>query len=326
VRAGVAGSVGMMVEQALNEAGVEIWRGGVQQWECDQMGHMNVAFYLAKASEALGGLASALGLPGVFRQGAETTLVVRDQHMRNLREARLGAPLHMTGGVIELGETDGRFLLLLHHVEGSLSATFQVVLAHVDVRTGEARSWPAAVRARADALRMAVPDMAAARSCSLEPLDPARFDGARLASLGVPTTTLCLVQPSECDVFGRMRPNALLARLLDGAVHLGRRDEAAKKTFDPKSGIGGAAVEYRLAYFDLPRTGDRMEVRAGWSAVEPRVRHLLYCAFDADTGRPICVADSVTVSFDLNTRKMIVLEGETLEKMRIQVIPGLALA
>lgn len=305
---------------------MEIWRGGVQQWECDQMGHLNVCFYLARASEALGGLAAELGLIGAFRQDAGTTLVIRDQHMRNLREARFAAPLYMTGGVVELGESDGRFLMLLHHVDGSLSATFQLHVAHVDARTGEPLPWPAQVRARAEALKVSVPDTAAARSCSLEPLDPAGFAGERLAALGAPQTTLCLVQPNECDAFGRMRPDALLSRLLDGAVHLGRRDPDAKKTFNPKAGIGGAAVEYRLTYFDLPQIGDRMAVRAGWSAVGPRVRHLLYCAFDADSGRPLCVADSVTVSFDLNTRRMIVLEGENLAAMQALVIPGLALA
>jgi acyl-CoA thioester hydrolase len=306
----------------LNETGVDIWRGGVQQWECDQMGHMNVAFYLAKAAESLAALASELGLPGAFRPGAETTLVLKDQHMRNLREARFAAPLRMTGGVVEMGETDARLLMLLHHVDGSLSASFQLVVEHVDVRTGEARPWPPATRARAEALKVAIPDMAAARSCSLEPLDATRVSRERAIAIGVPQTTLCTIQPNECDAFGRMRPDALLTRILDGAVHLGRRDPAEKKTFDPKAGIGGAAVEYRLTYFAWPSVGDRVEVRAGWSKVEPKVRHLVYWALDADTGRPLCVADSVTVTFDLNTRKMIVLEGEALEATRRQVIPG----
>ena len=33
--------------------GPVVWRGGVNTWECDEMGHMNVRFYLAKAMEGL---------------------------------------------------------------------------------------------------------------------------------------------------------------------------------------------------------------------------------------------------------------------------------
>ncbi|MEI9891118.1 MAG: hypothetical protein WDN45_11635 [Caulobacteraceae bacterium] len=32
--------------------GTEIWRGGVTPWQCDEMGHMNVRFYLAAATRA----------------------------------------------------------------------------------------------------------------------------------------------------------------------------------------------------------------------------------------------------------------------------------
>ena len=33
----------------MNSTGVEVWRGGVNLWECDQMGHLNVRFYAAHA-------------------------------------------------------------------------------------------------------------------------------------------------------------------------------------------------------------------------------------------------------------------------------------
>ena len=33
-----------------------LWRGNANTWECDELGHLNVRFYMAKAQEALGGL------------------------------------------------------------------------------------------------------------------------------------------------------------------------------------------------------------------------------------------------------------------------------
>ena len=40
--------------------GIEVWRGCVNTWECDEMGHLNVRFYVARAMEGLVGLAAAL--------------------------------------------------------------------------------------------------------------------------------------------------------------------------------------------------------------------------------------------------------------------------
>ena len=315
----------MVVEQGVSERGVELWKGGVQQSECDQMGHMNVAFYLAKASEALGGLAAALGLPRAFRAGGETTLIIRDQHVRFLREAHFSAPLLITGGIVELEESDARVLMLLHHDDGSLAATFQLVVGHVDARTRGPRPWPQAVRSGAEQLRVEVPSAAAARSCTLDPVDPQRLSLERALALDLPRTSLGLIQPGECDMFGRLRPEALLTRIFEGAVHLGKREPKEKRSFDPSAGLGGAAVEYRLVYFDLPAVGQLIEVRSGFSSVGPKVRHLVYWVLDVETGRACCLADSVVVSFDLNTRKIITLEGEALAAAQAAVVPGLEL-
>ena len=133
------------------------------------MGHLNVGFYVAKSMEGLVGLAAELGMPQAFAPHAEATLVVREQHIRFIKEARPGAPLHMTGGVLDVGEDEARLLLLLHHRDGALAASFQTVVAHATARTGVPFPWPERVRARARALAVAVPDKAAPKSVGLEP-------------------------------------------------------------------------------------------------------------------------------------------------------------
>ena len=97
-----------MTTQEAAFPGVEIWRGGVNTWDCDEMGHMNVRFYVSRAMEGLAGLAAELGLPHAFSPYANATLVVREQHIRFLREAHAGAALHMLGGVIEISDTEAR--------------------------------------------------------------------------------------------------------------------------------------------------------------------------------------------------------------------------
>ena len=109
-------------------AEIEVWRGSVAAWECDGMGHLNVGFYVAKSMQALGGMAAELGMAGVFGVQTESTLMVREQHIRFLREARPGAPLSMTGGVLEIGESEIRLLFLMRHHSGELAASFSLRL------------------------------------------------------------------------------------------------------------------------------------------------------------------------------------------------------
>ena len=104
------------------EGGIEVWRGGVNAWQCDQMGHLNVRFYVAHAMEGLVGLAGALGMGSAFAPRGSATLAVRRHHIRFLREARVGDPLEMSAGLLALGEDDARFLMLLAHAEGGAPA------------------------------------------------------------------------------------------------------------------------------------------------------------------------------------------------------------
>lgn len=136
------------------------------------MGHLNVGFYVAKSMEALAGLAAELGMPGAFAANAEATLVVREQHIRFIREARPGAPLTVTAGVVEMGETDARLMLLMRHQDGDLAAGFQTLASHATARDGRAFPWPDRIRARAEALRVEIPANAAPAPSAWPPSRP----------------------------------------------------------------------------------------------------------------------------------------------------------
>jgi acyl-CoA thioester hydrolase len=142
----------------VSDEGVEVWSGGVNTWECDEMGHMNVRFWVAKAQEGLACLAAQLGMPRAFAADGAATLIVREQHIRFLREAHAGAALHMTGGVISLGESDARLLLIIRHSDGQPAATFQLLVEHAT--SGDLRpfAWPSRIREKAAQLAVGMAD------------------------------------------------------------------------------------------------------------------------------------------------------------------------
>jgi acyl-CoA thioester hydrolase len=306
--------------------GVEIWSGGVNTWECDEMGHLNVRFWVAKALEGLGGLAAKLGMPRAFSAGGEATLVVREKHMRFLREARAGAALTMTGGVVELGEADARLLLVMRHLNGEPAATFQMVVAHATSRDLRPFPWPQRVRDAAAGLTVEIPPYAAARSIDLAPAK-ATASLAQADKLGLVRIGLGVIQPQECDVFGRMRGEMFIGRVSDGVGRLfgETRPGPDLAPGEPPPRIGGAVLEYRVLHLGWPRAGDHVELRSGFGGADRRTRRAFHWMVDPVSGEPWASAEAVVISFDLDARKVVTISEAAHAAYLAQAVPGIGL-
>jgi acyl-CoA thioester hydrolase len=300
--------------------GVEVWRGSVAAWECDTMGHLNVGFYVAKAMEGLAGLAAELGMPAAFTPQAETTLILREQHIRFMREAHVAAKLHIDGGVLEMGEDDARLLLLMRHDSGELAAAFQMLVSHATAREGRAFPWPDWARARADQLKIEVPDKAGPRSLPVGALD-SQASLPRAVELGLTRTSKGVVRPAESDPFGRLGPEQMMARLSDCVTHIARDLLAGVAG----ARVGGVVLEYRFVYGAWPRIGEHFDIRSGWADAEPRLRRMVHWILDPASGRPWAAAEAAMAAFDVEARKMIVLSDAELAAWRAQVIPELTI-
>ena len=307
--------------------GVEVWRGGVNTWECDEMGHMNVRFYVTRAMEGLIGLAAELGMPHGFSPSAVSTLLVREQHIRFLREARPPAALHMQASVIEMGETDARLLLvLIHSATGEPAATFQTVVSHVTPRDGRAFPWPRTVRERAARLITPVPEYAAARSVDLGPFETgasqASADAMDLVSISAGG-----VLAQDCDVFGRMNLDGFIGRVSDGIPRLvsKMRSAVVDHAENRPKHVGGAVLEYRLVYLDWPRAGDRVIIRSGLAGVDSRTQRMVHWMLDPNTGKPWGVSEAIAVTLDLDARKIVPISDAARAAMTAMITPGLGL-
>jgi acyl-CoA thioester hydrolase len=307
--------------------GVEIWRGGVNTWDCDEMGHMNVRHYVVRAQEGLIGLAAELGLPNAFSPHANATLLVKEHHIRFLREAHAGAPLTMLGGVIEMGETEARLLqLLIHPASGELAATFQTTVVHATPREGQPFPWPRIARERARALKVEVPEKARARSLDLSPFTPtaslARADALKLSRIG-----LGGLLPTDCDVYGRMRAEQFIGRVSDGIgafIHP-FRDLVVEHAEHKPQRMGGAVLEYRIAYLAWPRIGDRIDIRSGLVGTDARTMRVVHWMLDPTTGEPWGTSEAVAITFDLDARKVVPVSDAARAALARHEIAGLAL-
>lgn len=307
------------------ETGIEIWRGGVNTWECDEMGHMNVRFYLSRFMEGLAGLALRLGLPDVFRASANATILPRDHHLRFLKEAHAGTPLHMKGGVVSFEEDEATLLQVLVHTRtGEPCATAITRIAHT-APDGRPFAWPARTRAAAEALRVEIPPFAAARSVEAGPVTPiASIEAANRLGLGCAGRGVVGVQ--DCDAQGRMRPELFIGRVSDGVPGLlapvRKAVTEALGENQPKR-MGGAVLEYRLIYLDWPVAGDHFELRSGLRAVEDKTQRLNHWLLDPVSGRAWGTAEAVAVNFDLDSRKVVPIAPAARAALQPFVVEGL---
>lgn len=291
------------------------------------MGHMNVRHYVVRAQEGLIGMAAELGMADAFSPFANATLLVKEQHIRFLREAHAGAPLYMLGGVIAMGETEARLLqLLIHPASGELAATFQTTVVHATPRDGQPFPWPQVARERAKALMVEVPEKAQARSIDLSPFTPtaslARADELNLTRIG-----LGGLLPSDCDVFGRMRTEQFIGRVSDGIgsfIHP-FRDTIVEHAEQKPSRFGGAVLEYRLAYLAWPRAGDRIDVRSGLIGTDARTMRMAHWMLDPVTGKAWGTSEAVAITFDLDARKVVAVSDAARKALAANEVKGLAL-
>lgn len=309
-------------------APIEVWRGAVNSWDCDVMGHMNVRIYVARAMEGMAGIAAALGMPRAFAADADITLEVREHHIRFLREARAGAPLHMTAA-LESFDPEGEAVVLqrlVHSRSGETAATFRTRAAPVPARAGGEAAWPDQARRLAGALSMETPPEARERGVRPRPERwAASLESAE--RMGLETGARGAVQAADCDVFGRMRRELVIGRITDAMpwLDIPMREAAAKSHAGAPETIGGASIEFRLAYFDMPEAGAGLVLRSGFAAAGPKVQTMVHWLLDPLSGRAWASAEMVVVSLDLDARKAIALGDEGLEMLQARVVPGLTM-
>jgi acyl-CoA thioester hydrolase len=306
----------------------DYWRGSVEAWECDEMGHMNVRFWVRRALDGIMLMATELGCERAFAPEATATLLPVRQHIRFLKEAREGAPLFFRGGVISLGETDVTFYgEIAHTLDGAIGATFLTKMAHVEAKTGRAYTWPERTRALGAAMAVEVPKHGSPRSIAFDgPTE--MFEAATLVQRGFQQVGLSAVRIEDVDVFNRLYPEGMIGRVSTAVPNLmtAWRDQATAELSaqdgQPRK-AGAAVLEYRLDYLGWPGAGDFTAVYSGVADVAEKTNTLKHVLTHPVTGEIFCVCEAVAVTFDLVARKVIPIPPQSRAHLEARLIKPL---
>lgn len=296
-------------------------RTSVQTWECDDMGHMNVQFYVAKANEGLPVLALHLGHgPGEARDTGAALLPV-EHHIRFHREQRPGAPLTLEGGVT--GREADRLQVyqeLTNTASGAVAATVNASVVFADLQTRAPLPLPDALAAAADAQVMPVPEHGRARGLVMgDPVPEPTLAGAE--AKGMVYTWQGTVMRAMCDGHGFMTQQHFMGLVSDSIPNLLSQTRGDDRSANPD--IGGAALEYRFVYRRWPRAGDILTLRSGLKQVGPKTYTWAHWMFDLETGKAVATAEAVAITLDLKARKAIAIPDAMRAHLESRVVEGI---
>jgi len=305
---------------------IDLWRGNANAWECDELGHMNVKFYLAKAMQGVANLAEQAGLGSIYRKDAAATLIPQALHIKFLAESRPGAPLFIEGGISDIKDTSADFTLIMKHAgNDKIAASFRLSLIHSAPNGVSSHPWPQRFLDMADKYRIQTPEAARPRGLSEDtPNNDVSLDQAD--ALELETIGMGRFVSSDMDVFGRLSPETLLGRVSDSVVNFigAFPEEWAFHKGDTSAGnIGSALLETRILPRLWPQAGDGYVIRSGVKSFGPKIRNIVHWVLDPATGKPWWTMEGVAAPMDLDARKLVEPSDELRAKLAKAVKQGI---
>lgn len=264
----------------------------VNTWNCDEVGHMNVQFYVAAASDANRAFAVAHGV-------TDPVISTRD-HIRFHRELRAGDIFAVTSAVSGTHETG---LTLSHELTNSASGVLSATLTCNTTLPRHIADGP--FEGLNDAARpRGVPGTSSLPHLQLDDQ----------ASLRLIPIYQGVVYPEHCDEAGLMRQQHIMARFSDGAAHLWQHVGFDRDTM-LKARRGTVVLEMRLDRLADVRAGTVLVGKSAMVEVMGRVLRFAHFLFDASTGALVATGEAAAVMLDLDARKTVPFSDEESAKL-----------
>jgi len=132
---------------------METYRGAVYPWHCDQMGHMNVMWYVGKFDEATWNLFASFGVTTAYLRENRRGMAAVQQDITYKRELLAGDTVAVRSTLLEVRDKAIKFVHEMRHaVSGEVAAVCVLTGVSIDTQTRKSCPFPADIIARAKAL------------------------------------------------------------------------------------------------------------------------------------------------------------------------------
>ncbi len=143
---------------AVVEAPLRLYETSVRPEWLDYNGHMSESCYLQAMGDASDALFRYIGIDEAYRAGGHSFYTV-ESHLNNLSEVGGGEPLAFTTQILDLDEKRLHFFHAMYHGDGTLLATGEQMLLHVDMNASRAAPIAPDVCRALQAIRAAHADL-----------------------------------------------------------------------------------------------------------------------------------------------------------------------
>jgi acyl-CoA thioester hydrolase len=128
------------------------YKGCVYPWQCDQIGHMNIMWYVGKFDEANWNHFARVGLTPSYLRNEERGMAAVQQNISYKRELLAGEIVEIHSAFLDVREKSVRFVHEMRNCEtGEVAAVCEITAVHIDRRARKAVALPAAIRDAASA-------------------------------------------------------------------------------------------------------------------------------------------------------------------------------
>ncbi len=279
---------------------IETYRGYVDTWECDDVGHMNVQFYMAKLSSALEHFRIAIGLGPRGAAGKGLVLWPSEDHIHFKDELRTSDTVTIETGVLDADDHGvAVYSAVREAVSGGLSATIITRLKPLSPTLSAPRPLPETSRSAALALKTTLPDEARPRSVS-NSLPSLTLAGA--TAKGLISTYRGVVHPMHCTAEGYMLQQHYMGRYSEGGGHFWAGVGLDRQSLK-SAGIGIVFVENQHTYLRPIMAGTALRIMSGLIGVGRKTISLAHFMFDAETGEAVARSSATALLLDLEARR-----------------------
>jgi len=134
-------------------AGLLTYKGTVYPWHCDEMGHMNVMWYVGKFDEGTRHFFHALGLSPQFLRANNRGMAAVEQAIQYKRELLAGDIVAINSVLNEMKDKIIRFTHEMRKADtDEVAATTTLTAVHLDKAARRACAFPESVREKGAAL------------------------------------------------------------------------------------------------------------------------------------------------------------------------------
>ncbi len=282
---------------------IPCYRGGVESWECDQMRHMNVQFYMSKGSDAFAHLQHALGLSPTVIRSTRKGLRFKTLRIQYKSEVHEGTPLYGICGIRHVTEEGIQaFIHIYDAVKDRLSAVYEFSAGYTDYDTDEELPLPADVRDAAERLMDEHPDVyrPAPFAGDLMPNRPLNhmFESARGS-----------VDVWECDQFDTIEMRHIVGYFSDAATHIINAVGLTREIIRNRN-LGSAALDYYSEFHAPIKKSAAILLKSGLMGADGKIFRFGHNLIDMDKGTIAVTTTVIGCYFDMTTRKSVPLPVE----------------